>query len=293
MTYNPARPLMEILSMTFEEPEPLHEWLPAGFTLLAAAPKAGKSTLAEQIVEDLSLDQRVLYLALEYNNLMVKHRFRNFGPNHQVKIITQGEIGRLDGREDKLFENAIADSKPSLIVIDVLAALKSATTGGYDDEYASVQALKKTAERYSSSLLALHHTRKQSVHEANDPFQTILGSTALAAVPDNLMVMEQKGDVTRLHQRGRLIESKTHYLRFDGVRYESTEKTGLESFDNAPTHTAILVELAIGPKTVGELAERLRRDRGQISRACAALVTKGEIYRDSRDSPYQLSRSES
>lgn len=293
MTYNPARPLMEILSMTFEEPEPLHEWLPAGFTLLAAAPKAGKSTLAEQIVEDLSLDQRVLYLALEYNNLMVKHRFRNFGPNHQVKIITQGEIGRLDGREDKLFENAIADSKPSLIVIDVLAALKSATTGGYDDEYASVQALKKTAERYSCSLLALHHTRKQSVHEANDPFQTILGSTALAAVPDNLMVMEQKGDVTRLHQRGRLIESKTHYLRFDGVRYKSTEKTGLESFDNAPTQTAILDELAIGPKTVGELAERLRRDRGQISRACAALVTKGEIYRDSRDSPYQLSRSES
>ena len=293
MTYNPARPLMEILSMTFEEPEPLHEWLPAGFTLLAAAPKAGKSTLAEQIVEDLSLDQRVLYLALEYNNLMVKHRFRNFGPNHQVEIITQGEIGRLDGREDKLFENAIADSKPSLIVIDVLAALKSATTGGYDDEYASVQALKKTAERYSCSLLALHHTRKQSVHEANDPFQTILGSTALAAVPDNLMVMEQKGDVTRLHQRGRLIDSKTHYLRFDGVRYKSTEKTGLESFDNAPTQTAILDELAIGPKTVGELAERLRRDRGQISRACAALVTKGEIYRDSRDSPYQLSRSES
>ena len=293
MTYNPARPLMEILAKSIEEPEPLHEWLPAGFTLLAAAPKAGKSTLAEQIVERLSLDQRVLYLALEYNDLMVKHRFQNFGPQHQVEIITQGQIGRLDGREDRHLEIAITDFKPSLIVIDVLTALKAANTGGYDDEYAAVQALKKTAERYSCSLLALHHTRKQSVHEANDPFQTILGSTALAAVPDNLMVMEQKGDVTRLHQRGRLIESKTHYLRFDGVRYDSTDKTGLESFDNAPIHTAILAELADSPQKVSELADSLRRDKGQISRACKTLATSGKIYRGSRDDPYQLCHAES
>ena len=50
-----GRPLIELLTETLDIRENLHDWLPSGMTLLAGKSKSGKSTLAEQIAEELSL----------------------------------------------------------------------------------------------------------------------------------------------------------------------------------------------------------------------------------------------
>ena len=70
-----GRHVSEILSLELDIKEPLHPWLPAGLTLLGGKPKSGKSTLAEQIAADISIEKSVLYLALEYNLRMAQGRF--------------------------------------------------------------------------------------------------------------------------------------------------------------------------------------------------------------------------
>ena len=70
-----GRPLMELLTETLDIRENLHDWLPSGLTLLGGKSKSGKSTLAEQIAEELSLYKKVLYLALEYNKRTAQIRF--------------------------------------------------------------------------------------------------------------------------------------------------------------------------------------------------------------------------
>ena len=49
-----GRSLMEVLTETLEIKPQLHSWLPPGLTLLGGKTKSGKSTLAEQIAEEIS-----------------------------------------------------------------------------------------------------------------------------------------------------------------------------------------------------------------------------------------------
>ena len=49
-----GQPLIKLLAETIEYRDEIHEWLPPGLTLLGGKTKAGKSTLAEQIAEEIS-----------------------------------------------------------------------------------------------------------------------------------------------------------------------------------------------------------------------------------------------
>ena len=68
-----GRSIADLLSKpTIHKPQ-IHRWLPAGLTLLAGKTKSGKSTLAEQIAEEVSFDKRVLYYLLNTMNGLHKH----------------------------------------------------------------------------------------------------------------------------------------------------------------------------------------------------------------------------
>ena len=69
----------------------------------------------------------------------------------------------------------------------------------------------------------VHHLRKAGLTDsADDPFERILGSTAFAAVPDNLQILLPTDDGrVALHTKGRVIfPSKAIYLRLKGHDFE-------------------------------------------------------------------------
>ena len=86
-----GQPLQELLSKQLEPKEKVHPWLPGGLTLLAGKTKAGKSTFAEQIAEEVSLGKRVLYLALEYNERM---GCRSHGIRNRLLVLPKTLVGR-------------------------------------------------------------------------------------------------------------------------------------------------------------------------------------------------------
>ena len=288
-----GRPLMELLAETLEIRENLHDWLPPGLTLLGGKSKSGKSVLAEQIAEELSLSKKVLYLALEYNKRTAKERFDRFRPDHQIHIVLEGELQRMGNGGEKELEDLLHVYNPDVVIIDVLAKLKRRNSGNYDAEYHAMSEIKELMDRYDVDCLVLTHSGKPSAHDSDDPFDKIIGSTALQGVPDNLMILSQTNGQSKILTKGRLIHPTEKLLSFENGKY--IERTGVsaEYEDKAPIQASVLKELEQKPSTVTELAQILGKDKSQISKICKGLSETGIIIRSNRTFAWELADTHS
>ena len=271
-----------------EPREGLHPWLPSGLTLLGGKTKAGKSTFAEQIAEEVSLENRVLYLALEYKERMAQGRFQRFNANHQVHIVVEGQMDRMGKGGEDQFDDLLFKYKPELVIVDILAKFKRHNTGQYEAEYQAMTEIKELIDKHDQDCLVLTHSGKPTANDSADPFDKIIGSTALQGVPDNLMVLAQSNGHTKLSTKGRLIYPSDLILDFkDGVY---AERSGIapELEDKAPLQAEILKLLQENDLRVSDIANQLRRSGPQISSACQKLFNEGRITRDNRTLPYRL-----
>ena len=283
-----GRSLMEVLTETLEIKPQLHSWLPPGLTLLGGKTKSGKSTLAEQIAEEISENKKVLYLALEYNKRMAQGRFKRFTTKHQIHLVLEGEMNRMGNGGEKELEALLFHYKPKLVIVDILAKIKRKNNGHYDEEYNAMTDIKELIDQFDIDCLVLTHSSKPSSNDSTDPFDKIIGSTALQGVPDNLMVLEQSKGQTKLHTKGRLIYPSEKVLKFEDGLYEERTGAGAEYEDKAPVQALVLEELKKSPKMVKELSDTLSKDKGQISNVCSSLANDGKIHRSDRTKPWSL-----
>ncbi|MEK9646438.1 MAG: AAA family ATPase [Alphaproteobacteria bacterium] len=293
-----AEPIGDGLGMTLAQlarldvvtPDPVHEHLPHGFTLLAGAPKAGKSTFMEWLAFEVSADAPVLYLALEYSLPMLRARFAWMGSQPNVRLFFEGQFPKMDDGGSEQLERLLKKLRPPLTVIDTLAKVKRpGSERGYEGEIEAMAELKELFAAHDLSCVCIHHTRKASIHDnADDPFDRILGSTALAAVPDNLMVLLNEGEHTVLHTKGRLVSSSVRRFRLNDHRFELYESAGAELRGKADRQADILEMLAEGPALQTEMADELGMDPGNLSRMCRTLAAGGKIKRDGRGKPWRL-----
>ncbi len=286
-----GRPLIDLLANPIEEKAHIHPWLPSGLTLLAGKAKSGKATLAEQIAEEVSINQPVLYLALEYNARMAQARFKRFNENHDIYIILEGEVPTLKDDGKRKLQGVLDAIKPSLVIIDVLAKIKRHNNGHYDAEYAAMSEIKELLDQSDVSGLILTHSGKPSAHESSDPFDKIIGSTALQGVPDNLMVLATGNGHTKLSTKGRLIFPREIILDFKEGVYSERSGVASDLEDRAPIQAEILKLLEGKELRVAEIANLLGRAEPQISIACRKLFDEGRIIRDNRSQPYRLKGS--
>jgi hypothetical protein len=298
MELSEAVPVDDGLGMTLAQlqkinvvaPEPVHDHLPHGFTLLAGAPKAGKSTFMEWLAFEVSGTSPVLYLALEYSLPMLQARFGWMANQPNVRLFYEGQFPKMDAGGSDQLERLLKRLRPKLTVVDTLAKVKRpGSERGYEGETEAMSELKQMFAAHDLSCVCIHHTRKASVHDnADDPFDRILGSTALAAVPDNLMVLLGDGGQTVLHTKGRLVASSVKRFRFADNRFELDESPGAEFKGRADRKAEILEFLAEGAATQVEMADELGIEKGNLSKICKALADQRRIVRDGRGKPWRL-----
>lgn len=277
----------DLLSLKIPEQKRLHPWVPNGLTILAGAPKVGKSTLAEQIALEVSEQRNVIYLALEYSIPVAQSRFSRF-KNHPVFILLDGDLKRFGKGGENQLEQLLKDVPCDLLIIDVLTCLKRATNGDYAAEYAAFAEIKKAIASFGIDCLALHHTRKGDSSDTHNAFEAIHGSTALSAVPDNLMMLTKKNNQMKLQMKGRLIEENEINLSFiNGEFFKSDEfRTGHEI--SAPVlHQILAILKERGGATTKQLTDETNKSASQISTACKNLEKKGEVKSPSKGF-YQL-----
>ena len=289
---NRTTSLGELLTLEVETRPPLHKYLPSGVTILAGPPKAGKSRFIEIIASLVAEQHRVLYLALEYSIPTAKERFNFISAKSSMKNLTfllQGEIGFWDQGGAEKLKFLVEKEQPKLIVLDTLSRLKrQSEQGGYEAETRAMVDLKAFADEREIDLLCIHHTRKASLTDNENITERVLGSTALIAVPDNIMVLQRSEKLVTITTQGRLINPSKRTLELIGDQYVEVEGPELELDSRADTQRDIVALLKEGPLLNKEISEKLGLDKGQVSRTMKTLQQKSIVGKDSPASPWKL-----
>lgn len=204
--------------------------LPVGLTVLAAAPKIGKSYLAQQIADYMvgvaplfghaRPRARTFALAvdLEGNERRTKQRLRQLlGATFDVgesiaKAAAEGEPfhdiwyehsptwGERPGVADKIawLEDFLAKAEASghrigFVWIDTLrlfVGAKPRDMNAYDFDAVVFRKLDELAQRRGIAILAVHHTRKSS-HDEPDKMERLSGSTGIAGSASCVWILER------------------------------------------------------------------------------------------------------
>jgi len=200
-----------------------------GVTLFAGKPKIGKSWMAydyalaiasgRPVFGSIPITQGdVLYAALEDSQRRLKSRLLKKGIRSAPERLTlvtewptldEGCIAELEAWAD-------AVERPSLVIIDVLKMVRSATRNNealYDADYRALTGLAAFARSRGIAVMVVHHVRKM---EADDPLESISGTNGLTGAADTVMVLKRDIGTGNciLYVRGRDIEEAEKAVRF-------------------------------------------------------------------------------
>ena len=224
---------VELAAATFPEPRWAVPGIVAeGLTLLAGAPKSGKSWLLLGLgwsvaCGGLALGRLrvepgdVLYCALEDTPRRLQDRLdKVLGPEaapgglHIVTMLPQMPQA-IELLDEWLTEHPAA----RLLIVDVLGKVRPPAgpqVDRYELDYKVIGALKALADRHAVAVLVSTHTRKMG---ADDVFDTVSGSVGLTGAADTTLVLRRaRGDTEgTLNVTGRDVPECEYALSFDAL----------------------------------------------------------------------------
>ena len=183
----------------------------SGLSILAANPKAGKSTISRQLAKCIArgedffgrkcIQGRVLYLALEEHEGMLKLQFKKLGVTEEDDILMH--VGPLNSIETKYsdLERLIEELNPALTVIDTMHLFTGIKElNSYAEVNIELSKLRKIARNNNTHILTLHHSKKSGGTGGT----SLLGSSAIAGAVDCIIEIERVDNDRRIstNQRG-------------------------------------------------------------------------------------------
>ncbi len=206
--------------------------IPAGLTVLAGAPKRGKSWMALKMALCVASGtpflgmpaQRgaVLYLDLESKNYRVQERLSKLvaGPA-PGNLYFAHKSDRLDGGLlEQLSSWASQVEHPSMVIIDTLGRVKSASRKGenaYESDTRIFGELQSFALENKLAVVCVHHLKKDT-GTTEDYFERVSGSMGITGACDAVMVLAGKrGEPTSvLRTSSRDFEAQDFAVQFNG-----------------------------------------------------------------------------
>jgi len=283
--------------------------LSQGVTIIASAPKIGKSLLCLGMGISLVTPGRalgkiqiadacgVLYIAMEDNDTRMKKR---------ISLATQDDAGAYGTRQfemnieykwpraDEGGLDAICawlDTRPhtKLVIIDVLEKYRAPsknTAGQYEQDYLAVAPLVGVASRYGVAIVVVHHTRKAA---ADDPLDEISGTHGLTGAADNIIVLKrQRGKAEAvLHLIGRDVEERELALSIDKRLWQWNLLGDAAEYQGNELQVSIRATLKASavPMTPTDVATALgksdKKGKATIRQALTRMAKAGNIRSDS------------
>lgn len=206
--------------------------IPEGLTVLAGAPKFGKSFLCLGLAVSVAsggmalgkikVDKgEVLYAALEDYPRRLQERMGAILGDDPVPeglhLVTR--LPRLPDLVGYLSDWLETHPRARLVILDVLRKIRPQTDGkgnAYNEDYDTLTALKDLADKHSTAFLVVHHTRKQL--DDGDVFNEVSGSTGMTGAADAVLVAKRSRNTTEaiLHLTGRDVSEREYGLTWSG-----------------------------------------------------------------------------
>lgn len=271
----------------------LQELLPTPtLALLVGPPKAGKSWLSWRWALAVSAKGRdVFFIASEDNRRRIKERIAAIHGSipANMRLLAAHNSPEPIPRGQKAIEliRSVKHQYPdtALIVVDVAQAIMELTSRekGYSAASAEWGALQRLAHELKVAILLVHHSKKTSGLDLNSPLEGVLGSTAIAATAETLMIMEPiagSRDV-RLHITGKDVD--TVDLAFPWENPGFGDPIDADEAGLGETQKAVLHYIRNNAHcTSADIAEKLNKDKGQVSKIITRLITLGKVSKNER-----------
>lgn len=269
-------------------------YIAQGASVLAGAPKIGKSWLALAIAhavasggqvlgQDLCDHGDVLALCLEDTPRRLQGRLRAIRqgapPSDQLHLATSWPMldeGGLDAIKAWLDDH----DRARLVLIDTWQKVKPKTlrdATAYEADYRAVSGIKALADDRGIGVLLVHHRRKA---EASDVLDTVSGSTGFTGALDGVLILKRDRAAADavLFTTGRDLEEREDALSFD-------KATGLwnligpaDDYRRSQEQVAIIRLLnEHGTMTPAAVAEALDKNRATVRWMLAKMATAGTV----------------
>ncbi len=269
--------------------------LPEGLTLLAGKPKLGKSWLSLDLALSVALGGRALgkeceqgaalYLALEDNPRRLQRRLRKIEPELEWPgaLEFRTEFPRLDAGGLNLLREWLKEHGDArLIIVDTLAVVRpqhKAADSAHSGDYGALRGLHQLAGEFGVAVLVVHHLRKA---DAEDPFDSVSGSTGLTGAADATLILSQRdGDVT-LYGRGRDLEEIETALEFDAETCRWRDLGDPAEAFASDTRAAIFSAIRRGCATPAEIRDATDLDHNLIRQTLVRMVRAGDLRKEGR-----------
>ena len=186
----------------------IKDLLPEGLTILAGAPKVGKSWLAQSLTLAVATGNdalghfpsnqgQVLHLALEDTVQRFQDRMIKLYHMKPLNMLSNAIFAQswdsLPDAVQSLQEWISSQTKPRLIVIDTFQKIRSRSVNRFEDnayakDYAEVGMLHHLAARNNIAILLIHHKRKAL---SDDPFNGVSGSSGITGAADAIWIFDK------------------------------------------------------------------------------------------------------
>ncbi|MDA8086634.1 MAG: AAA family ATPase [Nitrospiraceae bacterium] len=281
------------LSDLLKEPEENVTWLvdgllpTGGFSIMAAKPKVGKSTVARDLSFSIARGKSflgrdvaqgpVIYLALEEKRSEVRRHFKDMGASGEEPIFIYS--GRVPSDAIEQITAAVREIKPVLVVIDPLFRFtRVKDTSAYAEITAALEPLLLLSRESGTHVLCIHHSSKGN-RQGGD---SLLGSTAIFGSVDTLILLNRNDSY-------RTIQSIQRYgsdlpetvLGFDNAQRTVTIGKSKHEADLDSLKEALLDYLATSgePLTEAVISEEVEGRTTLKRKALRELVAEGAVAR--------------
>ena len=273
-------------------------YLAEGCTILAGAPKLGKSWLVlewaiakatgGQCMGSIETPEAedVLYLALEDNNRRLQSRMDRlmpFGAPWPSRLTFATTWPRAnEGGLDRIREWAKAAEKPRLVIIDVLQAFRppvSPKDNAYAADYNAVKVLTELAAELGVAIVAVLHTRKS--RDQVDPFDRVSGTLGLSGAADTALILDRDGQGVTLYGRGRDIPEIESAVSFnkDACRWSVMGRAAEVHQSDARKAVTDCLLVTAEPMSPVTVAEAIGQTRTSVKQLLFRMFTKGEVLK--------------
>lgn len=238
--------LSDLMKKEDKEPEWVVENILAqdGFSILAAKPKIGKTTVAKQLITcvvqgNSFLNRKVkqgkcLFLALEDSERELKNHFNLLGLK---KSEWKDILIIFDQAHDpgcKMLKKTIQEQSPSLVVIDTLFKyIPESDSNDYGKMSKALSPLIAVARKTNTHILCVHHAKKGMGFDED----SMLGSTAILGAVDTAIFINKQNGKRFISSRQRYgTEIKESVLKFD--EDTKTSSLGLLKEESTKIHVS-------------------------------------------------------
>ena len=274
--------------------------IPSGCSILAGAPKVGKSRLSLNLCLAVAVENscalgcidvvqgEVLYLALEDTQRRLQERILDAQLGDDVNLSNLTVITNIPRQHEGGMEYIKwwldEHTKARLVVIDTLQRFRKQLSGKgdrYAEDYDVVSEIKSVADKYDVPILIIHHLTKAK--DTDDWLNEISGSMGIVGAADTIFSLKRARTNMYgiLHRTGRDVEEKDFSLKLEEFGWVLIDE--VETFTMPEWKRKIIQYLKEHESvSTSELAEALNLEPNTAKQHLFRLEKSGTLVKESR-----------